>query len=219
VILLRESQDDLALDSDTLFLAVNILDRYSSKRVVKRCHRKLLGGVALLVASKYLNRTDTASSFRRGKWLFSEYELQDAIQMEKTVLQTLDYLIGFPSIMGFMQIELLDCQQSKRLHDLVLYICELTLFYPEFVSKPSALLAKTAVEIAKSALSGSSQHSEATSTSMSHEQQRLHRWIFRRLANPPPLLVSKYTWRQKSSVAVIMEMYRGRNRFSSHSRA
>ena len=111
MVMLRESQDDLALDSDTLFLAVNILDRYSSRRIVKRRHRRLLGGVALLIASKYLNRNDLASSFRRGGWLFSEHELQDAIQMEKTVLQTLDYLIGFPSIIGFMQIELLDCQR------------------------------------------------------------------------------------------------------------
>lgn len=115
--------------------------------------------------------------------------------MEKTVLQTLDYLIGFPSTIGFMQIELLDRQQSKRLHDMVLYICELTLFYPEFVSKPSALLARTAVEIAQSALSESSQHEKA-GASMGNEQQKLHGWIFRRLANPPPVLVSKYTRRQ-----------------------
>ncbi|KEQ78292.1 hypothetical protein M436DRAFT_17705, partial [Aureobasidium namibiae CBS 147.97] len=58
VVMLLRSQDDLALDSDTLFLAVNILDRYSSKRIIKRRHRRLLGGVALLIASKYLNRTD-----------------------------------------------------------------------------------------------------------------------------------------------------------------
>jgi hypothetical protein len=216
--MLRESQDDLALDSDTLFLAVNILDRYSSRRIVKRRHRRLLGGVALLIASKYLNRTDLASSFRRGGWLFSEHELQDAIQMEKTVLQTLDYLIGFPSVIGFMQIELLDCQQPKLLHDLVLYICELTLFYPEFVAKPSALLAGTAVDIARSALSGGSQHQEA-SASRSQEQQKLHGWILRRLANPPPILVSKYTRRKRSSVAVIMETYRRKKLFVDHERA
>lgn len=216
--LLCESQDSLALDSDTLFLAVNILDRYTSKRMVKRCHRRLLGGIALLVASKYINRTDTVSCFRQARWLFSGHELQDAIKMEKTVLQTLDYLIGFPSTIGFMQIELLDRQQSKRLHDMVLYICELTLFYPEFVSKPSALLARTAVEIAQSALSGRSQHEKA-GASMSNEQQKLHGWIFRRLANPPPVLVSKYTRRQKSFVAVIMDLYRRQKRFVSHSRA
>jgi hypothetical protein len=44
-----------------------------------------------------------------------------------------------------MQIELLDCQQPKLLHELVLHICELMLFCPEFVSKPSALLARIAV--------------------------------------------------------------------------
>jgi hypothetical protein len=140
------------------------------------------------------------------------------MKMEKTVLKTLDYLIGFPSTIGFMQIELLGRQQSKRLHDMVLYICELTLFYPEFVSKPSALLARTAVEIAQSALSGRSQHEKA-GASMSNEQQKLHGWIFRRLANPPPVLVSKYTRRQKSFVAVIMDLYRRQKRFVSHSRA
>jgi len=210
--MLLESQDDLALDSDTLFLAVNILDRYSSLRIIKRRHRRLLGGVSLLIASKYLNRTDRASSFRAGRWLFSKHELQDAIQMEKTVLQTLDYLIGFPSVISSVEIELLDCQQPKILHDLVLYICELTLFYPEFVAKPSALLARTAVEIARGALSGGSQHQEAIA-SRSREQQKLHGWIFRRLTNPPPVLVSKYTRRKGSSVVVIMEIYRRKKLF------
>jgi hypothetical protein len=64
--MLVRSQDDLALDSDTLFLEVNISDKYSSKRVVKRRHRRLLSGVALLIASKYLNWTDLTSSFRAG---------------------------------------------------------------------------------------------------------------------------------------------------------
>jgi hypothetical protein len=173
VVLLRGSQDDLALDIDTLFLIFNILDRYRSKRVVKRCHCKLPGGVALLLASKHLNRTDTASSFRRGRWLFSEHELQDVIQTEKIVLQSLDYLIGFPSVIGFMQIELLDCQQPKLLHELVLHICELMLFCPEFVSKPSALLARTAVEIAKNALSEPSQQPRS-GRSTGDEQQELH---------------------------------------------
>jgi hypothetical protein len=218
VVMLLMSQDDLALDSDTLFLAVNILDRYSPKRIIKRRHRRLLGGVALLVASKYLNRTDLASSFCAGRWLFSRHEMQDAIQMEKIVLQTLDYLIGFPSIIGFMQIELLDCQQPKLLHDLVLYICELTLFYPEFVAKPSALLVKTAVKIAQSALSGGSQHQKA-GASMSDEQKKLHGWILRRLANPPLLLVSKYTRRKRSSVTRIMDSYRQKKLSFSHERS
>jgi len=216
--MLLESQDDLALDSDTLFLAVNILDRYSSKRIIKRRHRRLLAGVSLLIACKYLNQTDLASSFRAGRWLFSKHELQDAIQMEKTVLQTLDYLIGFPSVISSMQIELLDCQQPKILHDLVLYVCELALFYPEFVAKSSALLAKTAVKIAQSALSGGSQHQEA-GASMSDEQKKLHGWILRRLANPPLFLVSKYTGRKRSSVTRIMDSYRQKKLSFSHERS
>jgi hypothetical protein len=216
--MLLKSHDDLALDSDTLFLAVNILDRYSSKRIIKRRHRRLLGGVALLIASKYLNQTDLASSLCAGRWLFSRHELQDAIQMEKIVLQTLDYLIGFPSIIGFMQIELLDCQQPKLLHDLVLYICELTLFYPEFVAKQSAMLAKTAVKIAQSALSGGSQHQEA-GASMSDEQKKLHGWILRRLTNPPHSLISKYTRRKRSSVAMIMRIYWQKKLFVSHAKS
>ncbi|KEQ57644.1 cyclin-like protein, partial [Aureobasidium melanogenum CBS 110374] len=148
VVLLSKCQNDLALGADTLFLAVNILDRYSSKRIVKRCHCKLLGGVALLLASKYLNRLSTASSFRERCCLFSGYELQDITQMEKMVLLTLDYLVGFPAVIGFMQIELLDFQQLKPLYDMVLYICELTLCYSEFLSTPAALIARAAVETA-----------------------------------------------------------------------
>lgn len=41
------------LKPETLFLAINILDRYCSVKQVPRAHLQLLGSTALLVASKY----------------------------------------------------------------------------------------------------------------------------------------------------------------------
>jgi hypothetical protein len=204
--LLSKSQNDLALGADTLFLAVNILDRYSSKRIVKRCHCKLLGGVALLLASKYLNRLSTASSFRERCCLFSGYELQDITQMEKMVLLTLDYLVGFPAVIGFMQIELLDFQHSKPLYDMVLYICELTLCYSEFVSTPAALIAKAAVETASRLIGRPLGQGEA-SQDTGDEVRRLLPRISKILSKPPRALFYKYAREERSRVALAVGTY------------
>ncbi|KAG7429036.1 G1/S-specific cyclin CCN1 [Fusarium oxysporum f. sp. raphani] len=46
------------LPPETLFLTVNLLDRYCSKRVVYKQHYQLVGCAALLIAAKYCDKKD-----------------------------------------------------------------------------------------------------------------------------------------------------------------
>jgi hypothetical protein len=46
---------------ETLFLTVNLLGRYCSKRVVYKQHYQLVGCAALLIAAKYGDKKDRVS--------------------------------------------------------------------------------------------------------------------------------------------------------------
>jgi hypothetical protein len=50
---LIEAHSAFSLLPETLFLTVNLLDRYCSKRVVYKQHYQLVGCAALLIAAKY----------------------------------------------------------------------------------------------------------------------------------------------------------------------
>lgn len=147
-----------------------------------------------------MNSTNAASSIRQAERLLHGYDVGDVVHMERIVLLTLDYLIGFPSIVGFIQVELFGHEPLGNFQDMMFYICELTLFYPEFISKPSMLIACTAVGIYRRILGKSLQ---PAGSAMSVQQHRsLRHWMLKRLSQPPPLLFSKYARREKFRVAL-----------------
>ncbi|EGU71894.1 hypothetical protein HZS61_003338 [Fusarium oxysporum f. sp. conglutinans] len=55
---LIEAHAAFGLPPETLFLTVNLLDRYCSKRVVYKQHYQLVGCAALLIAAKYCDKKD-----------------------------------------------------------------------------------------------------------------------------------------------------------------
>ncbi|THY66745.1 hypothetical protein D6C95_10508, partial [Aureobasidium pullulans] len=172
VCLLVKSQQALELCSDALFLAVNILDRYAAKRVIKPTHHKLVGGVALLIASKYLDRRENSPTTSSSGWqLLSNYDQKDILRMEKHVLETLDYLIGYPSLPGHIQLELVGNQVTQRLGHMISYICKATLFYPEFVSVPSIIVARSAIVIARCAIGEISIPTVAATSTLLHASE------------------------------------------------
>lgn len=207
--LLVKSQQALELCSDALFLAVNILDRYAAKRVIKPTHHKLVGGVALLIASKYLDRRENLPTTSGSGWqLLSNYDQKDILRMEKHVLETLDYLIGYPSLPGHIQLELVGNQVSQRLGHMISYICKATLFYPEFVSVPSIIVARSAIVIARCAI-GEISIPTVSSDSESTERQRVLCCMLRRLLRPPKILHRTYSSGKTIFVAMIMHKYLG----------
>lgn len=89
------------LNADTLFITVNIIDRYLSKQTVKRQYLQLVGVTAMLIASKYediypppiqdfIYITDNA------------YTQKDIVQMEYDILKELDFQITTPSAWIFL---------------------------------------------------------------------------------------------------------------------
>src|SRR5436190_13669078 len=134
----------------TLFLTVNLLDRYCSKRVVYKRHYQLVGCAALLIAAKYGDRKDRVPTIRELKSMCcSLYDDDMFIQMEWHVLQTLGWVIGHPTVDNFLQIALSEVSYDPQVEHMAWYIAEIALFYKEFVSTRPSVMARSSLALAR----------------------------------------------------------------------
>lgn len=147
---LIEAHTAFQLLPSTLFLAINLLDRYCSKRVVYKRHYQLVGCAALFIAAKYNDKKDRVPTVKELKSMCcSLYDDDMFIQMEWHVLQTLSWTIGHPTADSFLQIATLDEPYDPEVEHMALYILEIALFHRDFVSKPSCELARAALALSR----------------------------------------------------------------------
>ena len=96
---LIEAHSAFQLLPESLFLTVNLLDRYCSKRVVYKRHYQLVGCAALLIAAKYGDKKDKVPTIKELKSMCcSLYDDDMFLQMEWHVLSTLGWAIGHPTV-------------------------------------------------------------------------------------------------------------------------
>ncbi|KAF2476449.1 uncharacterized protein BDR25DRAFT_66095 [Lindgomyces ingoldianus] len=151
---LVEAHAAFQLLPETLFLAVNLLDRYCSRRVVYKRHYQLVGCAALLIAAKYGDRKDRVPTVRELKSMCcSLYDDEMFTQMEWHVLQTLNWIIGHPTVDAFLQLALSEVAYDPEVEHMTLYIAEIALFHKEFVSTRPSILARSALALARCILS------------------------------------------------------------------
>lgn len=205
---LIEAHTAFQLLPTTLFLTINLLDRYCSKRVVYKRHYQLVGCAALLIAAKYGDKKDRVPTIKELKSMCcSLYDDDMFIQMEWHVLQTLGWSVGHPTVDSFLQIAVLDLPYDPEVEHLALYILEISLFHREFVSRPSADLAKAALALARCILSRPQpRHTEWAaqydSTTLIGLSQQLHQ--------PSQVLSRKYSSAHYSRVAKLLEQFLAR---------
>ena len=74
------------LRPETLYLAINLLDRYLSKRVVLKKHYQLVGCAALWIAAKFEDSKDAVPSLEYLTFMSGEaYEESHFVQMVRTL--------------------------------------------------------------------------------------------------------------------------------------
>ncbi|KAI9660393.1 MAG: hypothetical protein M1821_009743 [Bathelium mastoideum] len=147
---LVEAHHAFQLLPETLFLAVNLLDRYCSKRVVYKRHYQLVGCAALLIAAKYGDRKERVPTIRELKSMCcSLYDEDMFMQMEWHVLQTLGWVIGHPTVTSFIQVAMNESPYDPELEHLAWYISEIALYHKEFVSVPASVMAQSALALAR----------------------------------------------------------------------
>src|SRR5436190_12188898 len=130
----------------TLFLAINLLDRYCSKRVVYKRHYQLVGCASLLIASKYGDRKDRVPMIKELKSMCcSLYDEEMFTQMEWHVLNTLDWTIGHPTVDTWMQLHMKDAKivdpntgnehfgDDMEVEHMALFLSAIALYHKDFV--------------------------------------------------------------------------------------
>ncbi|KAE8351624.1 cyclin-like protein [Aspergillus coremiiformis] len=205
---LIEAHTAFQLLPSTLFLTINLLDRYCSKRVVYKRHYQLVGCAALLIAAKYGDKKDRVPTIKELKSMCcSLYDDDMFTQMEWHVLQTLGWTIGHPTVDSFLQMAVMDTAYDPEVEHMALYISEISLFHREFVSKPSSDLARASLALARCILNRpqprhtewASQYDSMTLVGLS---QQLHQ--------PSQILFRKYASVHFSRVSKILEQFLAR---------
>ncbi|KAK4658516.1 hypothetical protein QC762_102450 [Podospora pseudocomata] len=151
---LIEAHAAFSLLPETLFLTVNLLDRYCSKRVVYKQHYQLVGCAALLIAAKYGDKKDRVPQINElNNMCCGLYDAGMFTQMEMHVLNTLDWNIGHPTVDFFTQLIVAEERDGREVEHMAAYICEIALYHRDFVSTKPSIMARASLALARAILS------------------------------------------------------------------
>lgn len=187
---LIEAHAAFQLLPETLFLAVNLLDRYCSRRVVYKRHYQLVGCAALLIAAKYGDRKERVPMIKELKSMCcSLYDEEMFTQMEWHVLNTLDWIIGHPTVDTWMQLSLKETNDDLEVEHMALFLSEIALYHKDFVQVKSSVLSSASLALARGILGRPEQpygndHDSATILRLSQLLEKPSQVLARKYASP-----------------------------------
>lgn len=144
---LVEVQENFELFHETLYLAVKMVDHYLSKTSVHREMLQLLGSTAMLIASKFEERSPPCVD----DFLYicdDAYKREELISMEGTILQTLNFDINIPIPYRFLRRYARCVSAGMETLTLARYYCEMSLLDMSLVVERGSLLASACLLLA-----------------------------------------------------------------------
>ncbi|GAB2279749.1 G2/mitotic-specific cyclin-1 [Dionaea muscipula] len=141
------------LRDETLFLTVNIIDRFLERQKVARKKLQLVGLIALLLACKY----EEVSVPVVDDLIFisdNAYTRRDLLDMEKSMLNTLQFNLSTPTPYVFMRRFLKAAESDEKLELLSSFLMELSLVEYEMLKYSPSQLAAAAVYTAQCTVYG-----------------------------------------------------------------
>ncbi|KAJ6827388.1 cyclin-A2-1-like [Iris pallida] len=150
---LVEVSDEYKLVPDTLYLTVNIIDRYLSKNHIERQKLQILGITCMLIASKY----EEIIAPRVEEFCFitdNMYSKEEVLKMEIQILSILGYQLSVPTVKTFLRRFIRAAQSSHKaplqpFAHLANYFAELTLIEYSFLKFLPSVIAASAVFLAR----------------------------------------------------------------------
>lgn len=133
------------LRPETLFLAVNLIDRYMSSLPVLRRRLQLLGVVAMFVAAKF-EEIDPPKATDFVYITDNTYSKDELFQMECNMLSTLEFQVVVPTAAHFVnQFVKANCCENPRHAEVIKYIMELALLDLRMIRHKASHLVAAAV--------------------------------------------------------------------------
>ena len=133
---------------ETIFLAINIIDRFLSSRIVQLEKLQLVGITAMFIASKYEEvLSPHVQNFKHvADDGFSEEEI---LKAERFVLETLNYDLSYPNPMNFLRR--ISKADSYDIHTRTIgkYLLEISLLDHRFMGYCPSLVAAAAMYLAR----------------------------------------------------------------------
>ncbi|XP_020573172.1 G2/mitotic-specific cyclin-2-like [Phalaenopsis equestris] len=141
------------LMEETLFLTVNLIDRFLARQSVVRKKLQLVGMTAMLLACKY---EEVLVPVVEDLIIISDraYTREEVLQMESLMANTLQFNLSVPTPYVFMRRFLKAAMSDMRLELLSSYIIELSLIEYEMLKYSPSMLAAAAVYTAQCSLKG-----------------------------------------------------------------
>ncbi|KAI9888045.1 MAG: hypothetical protein M1823_000167 [Watsoniomyces obsoletus] len=202
---LVEAHAAFQLRPQTLYLAINLVDRYCSYRVVYKRHFQLLGCAALLVASKFTDRKERVPSIPELQGLCCDmYDHSMFHQIEWHLLETVDWLLGHPTPDLFVAIAMGEMEDDDELENMTLYLCESALFHREFVGVLPSMLVRAALALSMELLG---RHEVMQDDWARDYDMNICYNLAKRLGVTSAIVARKYASAEFCSVAVTVEAW------------
>lgn len=145
-----EIHQTFRLRPETLYLTMNIVDRYVSKRIVYKRHFQLVGCAALLIASKFEDAKDKVPTVSElSQMCCSAYDESAFTQMEGHVLSTIGWVLGFPTPEAWLRITLALNTIDAKTQSVARFFMEASLFHRDFIGVMPSHLAAGSLILAK----------------------------------------------------------------------
>ncbi|KAF7105127.1 hypothetical protein CFC21_105965 [Triticum aestivum] len=143
----------LELLGETLFLTVNIIDRYLARENVARKKLQLVGVTAMLLACKY---EEVSVPVVEDLILICDraYSREDILDMERTIVDRLEFNMSVPTPYCFMRRFLKAAGSDKKLELLSFFLIELSLVDYKMLKFQPSMLAAAAIYTAQCTLNG-----------------------------------------------------------------
>jgi len=146
---LVQLHDHFELSWATLFLSVNLLDRYLGRVPVDRCDMQLVGVTSMLVAAKFLD-LKSPGICELVDCTHNNCTAEDISAMECSFLQALDFRLACTTADIFLdRLQQLSGIEEIQ-HGLACYLVELTLLDVQFFSFPPSHIASAALLLSNS---------------------------------------------------------------------
>ncbi|KAI1093896.1 cyclin-like protein [Rostrohypoxylon terebratum] len=125
---------------ETLYLAVNIVDRFLSVKIVSMSKLQLVGATALMIAAKY-EEINCPSLSEMVFMVEGGYTPEEILKAERFMLSQLEFNLGYPGPMSFMRRISKADDYDSEIRTVAKYFSEVTLMDERFVSTPPSYVA------------------------------------------------------------------------------
>ena len=145
---LIEVHHKFRLEAETLYLTVNIIDRFLSVRVVSLVKLQLVGVTAMFIASKF--EEVTAPSIQNFLYMADGgYTDDEILRAERYILQVLDFALQYPSPMSFLRRGSRADSYDLQTRTLAKYLMEVSLIDHRFLKMRASMIAASALYLAR----------------------------------------------------------------------